>query len=295
VLLHNCFGSRTISTGGTVDDTDTTPTTTTIEVSGAAFTVNDACLVAIGGSWEGAWITAISTGTYGQILTLAPALSEAPADEAAVKPGVVYKPSSDEDDFDSMSVYYYMDGLRLKLAGCRGTVSFEFPWGEVPKAKFAMELMTWTPEDADIGYTPSYQDVNPFICAGGSFKMDTDETYIESLAVDLGLSIAKIGAIQSDGWYDTFISKREPSGSFDPFATSVAHFTAWKAMTAAALYLKIGDSTNMILVRLPRILRKDVKLSDKEGVNTYEIEFNAAKTSGDDEIFLAFLSSVDPS
>ena len=65
-------------------------------------------------------------------------------------------------------------------------------------------------------------------------------------------------------------------------------------MTPGAIHLRVGTASNMIVMKLPRIVRKDVKMSDKEGVNTYDDSFAASKTVADDEVFLAFLSSVDP-
>lgn len=292
-LLYAMFGKRTIPTGGVVAASPT-PTTTAFTVTGSTFTANDAILVEIGTGWQYTWITAVTDGTGDQALTVAPALTQAPATGADVKPGVTYKLSSAEADFKSLSVYYYMDGIKFAMAGCRGNPSFEFKWGEVPTVKFKMELMSWTATDADIAFTPTYDTAPLFICTGGSFLFNGSEHYIESFALDLGLKIAKLGAIQAEGYHDIFVARRAPEGSFDPYATDVAHLTAFKAMTPGAINLRVGDSSNMIVMKLPRVMRKEVKMSDKEGVNTYDVSFAASKTVADDEVFLAFLSSVDP-
>ena len=292
-LLHAMFGKRTIPTGGVVAASPS-PTTTAFTVTGSTFAVNDAILVEVGTGWQYSWITAVTDGSGNQALTVAPALTQAPATGADVKPGVTYKPSSAEADFKSLSVYYYMDGIKFSLAGCRGNPSFDFKWGEVPSVTFKMELMKWTAADAAIGFTPTYDAAPLFICTGGSFLLNGSEHYIENFSIDLGLNIAKLGAIQAEGYHDIFISARTPEGSFDPYATDAAHLTAFKAMTPGAIHLRVGTASNMIVMKLPRIVRKDVKMSDKEGVNTYDVSFAASKTVADDEVFLAFLSSVDP-
>lgn len=294
VLLKNIFGIQRIPTGGTVK-TGSTPTTTELICTGSNFEINDALLVDLGGgAWDSAWITDVVAGSGEQTLTLFPALPSAPSPDVNVHPAVIYKMSSLEVNHNTLSLYCYLDGVKYSLGGCIGNVAFDFKWGEVPKATFQMKLSNWVAEDAVCPDTPNYDAVKLFACTGGSFKLGSGEEYIENFSCDLGYNVAQLGAIQSNGYYKTWLNKREPKGSFDPFMNDSSFLTAYKNGTTAQSHVKIGGPSNMIMLRQPRIMYRDVKAADKEGINTYDIGYRATKTSADDEVFLAFLSNVSP-
>lgn len=270
------------------------PAVGAFSVVGSTLTANDAILVAIGAAFEETWVVTASDTLGSQALTVSPVLSQAPATDGLVYPGVTYKLSSDQANFLSMTAVHYVDGIKIVTPGCRGNVAFQFNANDVPMATFSMEGMNWTATNAVCAFTPTYQNVRPFIVSQGSWKLGAAEEYIENFAIDLGWTVAKLNAIQASGVYDIFLSKRDPNGSFDPFANSVTHLTAWKAMTPATVTFKIGDTTNMILMKLPRIIRREVTFADKEGVNTFDIAFAASKTVANDEVFLSFLSITAP-
>ena len=293
IFLRNSFGIESTPTGGTIPAASS-PTATVITVTGSDFEENDACLVEMsGGNWEGAWITNVVEGSGEQTITLFPALSGAPSEGATVNPGIIYKPTSDELQ-KTLSIYYWLDGVKYSLAGCMGSPSFDFKYAEVPKLKMSMKLMTWTPSDEVCPFTPAYVGGTPFICCGGSFKLGSIEEYIENLSLDLAGDIAMLTAIQSTGAYDAYMSARKPAGSFDPFMNDASFLTAYKAGSTAEAHFSIGNHTNLIMARMPRIKYREVKPADKNGVNSYSVGYSAAKTVADDEVFLAFLSSVTP-
>lgn len=295
-FLKACGFVANLGVGGVVASSPT-PTTTAFSVEGADLAVNDIIMVNVASgstpTYEIVKVTAVTDGTGEQTITVSPALSVAPTATKAVIGQYTYKPTSDRDAMESLSVYHYLDGIKIAQPGCRANVKFDFKWGEMGKAVFSFVPLSWTPTTAEAGFTPDFSDLLTALPAmGGSFKVGAAEEYVESVSLDMGIKIPALGAIQTTGYYENFVSGRQPKGTFDPFANDAAHLTAFKAGTLASLWLRLGSGNNIFVTHLASIQRESVDFSDREGINTYGIGFGAYGVEGNDEIIMAFCSPI---
>lgn len=293
-FLKACGFVATLGVGGAVAASPA-PTTTAFTVTGADLNVNDIIMVNVASgataSYEIVKVTAVTDGTGDQAITVSPALTAAPTSTKMVIGQYTYKPTSDRDVMESLSIYHYLDGIKIVQPGCRANVKFDFKWGEMGKAVFSFVPLSWTPSTADAGFTPDFSDLLAALPAmGGSFKIGASEEYVESVSLDMGVKVPALGAIQTTGYYENFVSGRQPKGTFDPFASTADHLTAFKAGTLASLRLKLGSGNNIFAAHLASIQRESVDFSDREGINTYGIGFGAYGVEGNDEVILAFCS-----
>lgn len=293
-FLKSCGFVEVQGTGGAIAAAPA-PTTTVFTVTGADLHKNDIIMVDIASgataNYEIVKVTDVTDDVGAQEITVSPALTAAPTATKAVIGQITYKPTSVIADMASLSVYHYMDGIKVAQNGCRGSVKFDFKWGEMAKAVFGMSPLAWTASTADAGFTPDFSTLQAGLpCMGGSFRVSGTEEYVESLSLDLGAKVPALGAIQTTGYYENFIGARAAKGSFDPFAKTADHLTAFMAGTSGTIWLKFGSASNIFVMNLPDIQRESVDFADREKINTYKIGYRAYGVSGDDDVLLAFCS-----
>lgn len=296
ILLKACGFKEVLGTGGTVDASPP-PTTTAFTVTGSDLEVNDIILVDVASgataSFERTQVTDVTDGTGNQEITVSPALSAAPTSDHAVLGQPTYKLSSDPSDHKSLSIYHYLDGIKISSPGCRGVVKFDLKWKELAKAMFTFTPLDWTESDADYGSIPDFSALQSGMpVMAGVFTHGGTDTYIESLSLDTGQNVPALGAIQSSGYYQNFMGDRNVVGTFDPFASSSAVLTAFKAGAKAAIWFSLGSGDNQVVISMRRTKYKDVSFADREKINTYAIGFQALETLGDDELAIAFCSET---
>jgi hypothetical protein len=204
---------------------------------------------------------------------------------------VAYKPAS--TSIPSCTLYYYQDGLRHILTGCRGTVSFDLKAGAFGRAKFKMTGHTSAVTDTAL-LTGTYDATIPPVFIGAGVDVGGYGPCIESLAIDLGNVVAMPPcANQSDGYGEIQITGRDVSGSINPEMVLVATKdweNEFRSGTAQALTTGVIGVTagNRWKFDLPAIAMREVGPGDREKIRIYEIGFGAAESSGDDEVTLTF-------
>ena len=194
---------------------------------------------------------------------------------------------------ESCTIYYYQDGTRHILTGCRGNVTFAGEAGALGKMTFNMvgHIVSYT--DQTIA-TPTYDSSvgTPFI--GASFTIDSFAAVISALAFDLSNTIATPPSVNaSDGYGDVQITARDVQGSFDPEAELVADeaFIAnWSSGAAMALTTGVVGSSagNRWQLDMPAVSYREIAPGDRDGVRTYDITFGATESSGDDDVSIIY-------
>ncbi len=204
---------------------------------------------------------------------------------------VTYKPAS--TGHESCTLYYYLDGTRHILTGCRGTVTFALETGALPMASFTMTGHVANPTDTAI-VTPTYDSTVPAPLINVPFAVGAYSAVINALNFDMGTTIATPADISSaDGYGDVQITAYAPTGSFDPenvlAATNdfYADFIAGtnRALTTGAIG---GTAGNKLQFDMPAIYYNDISHADRDGVATLETPFAALDSSGDDFVSIAF-------
>ena len=204
---------------------------------------------------------------------------------------VTYRPVS--EDHESMTFYYYQDGIQKILSGAVGTASWAIKAGDIIKFSFTFTGHVNPATDIPMP-APSYDAIVPAPAVNFNFTVGGTSFQIETLNIDLGNEIATPASVSSiDGYGKVRITARKVTGSIDPEKTLVAtkDFEAdWKAGVTAALTTNTIGSTagNIVTIAAPSIHYLEVTDAEREGIRTQELNFGAAEVSGDDEISIVF-------
>lgn len=227
------------------------------------------------------------SGTAGTAPEYGPLLRACGMGETVVaSTSVTYAPVS--SSLESCTIYYFEDGVRHILTGCRGTCVFNFVTGDVPKVTFTMTGHRSNPTDQTVP-TPTYDSTDPVALVNIPFTVGGDSLVVNAFSLDVLNTVAANPSLSaSDGFADVQITMRDPGGSFDPetvlvaTAPIIADFTG--GVTQAISLGSIGATAgNIVDLDLPAAYYVDASPSDREGVRTYEMPYKAAISSGDDE------------
>jgi len=206
---------------------------------------------------------------------------------------VGYRPQSDPASQESITIYYYQDGIRYDLLGCRGNVSFSMETGALYKASFTFTGHLIAPTDQAL-VSPTVLTVVPVAILNAAFVIGGFSAVVNALTYDLSNTIATPPDMSaSDGFAEIQITARDVAGSYDPEAELVAVDNPFSNLiNDAALALSVGPigtvPGNIINVDLPAVSYRDQSPGDRDGVRTYDIPFGAAEVSGDDEVAIVF-------
>ena len=204
---------------------------------------------------------------------------------------VTYEPVSDAAE--SITIYYFQDGIRYILLGCRGNVSFNLETGALGKMTFTLTGHTAVPTDVALA-SPTVLTNVPAALIGVPFTIGAFSAVINALTWDMSNTVAfppDISAV--DGYGEIQITQRDPNGSYDPEAelqaTEDPH-TDLKTNVAQAITTGvIGTSPgNAYQIDMPAVYYRDLSPGDRDGIRTYEIPFGMAESTGDDEVTLVF-------
>lgn len=205
---------------------------------------------------------------------------------------VTYGPVSSTPE--SLTIYYYQGNVLYKLLGARGNVSFNLETGAIGKASFT--FTGHSPKPIDDGLpVPTYSAEIPVPVINAPFAIGSFNAVVNALTLDMSNAIAQppdMGA--TDGYGQIQITGRDPNGSYDPEADTLANddpFNALRtgqvlAMTSGNIGLVAGNIYNLTM---PAVSYRDISPGDRDAIRTYEIPYGAAEVGTDDDVQLQFI------
>jgi hypothetical protein len=204
---------------------------------------------------------------------------------------VVYAPVS--TGIESVTIYYYQDGLLRKITGARGSVSFTLEAGSRVMASF-----TFTGHDAgttDVALvTPTYDSTLPPVVVSAPFTFGGDSDIISSLEFDMANNVSMPADISaSDGYGEIRITQRRPTGSMNPEAGLIATKN-WETILSGSTQSALatgaigGTAGNIVQFSMPSVGVVDLAPGDKEMVRVYDTSIEINESSGDDEVSISF-------
>jgi len=206
---------------------------------------------------------------------------------------VTYAPASTA--IESGTIYYYQDGTRFILTGCRGNVSFAAEVGGVAKASFTITGHVLGSNPADVALpTPTYDSTVPPPVINGAFTIDSFTAVINALNFDLGNTVATPPDLSDvNGFGEIQVTMRDVNGSFDPEHELIAtedFIGNWKSGLSMALASgTIGaNQYNSYALTMPAVYYREVAPGDRDGIRTLDLTFGATESTGDDEFSLVF-------
>lgn len=200
---------------------------------------------------------------------------------------VAYAPES--SGFESCTMYVYIDGLRYDVVGCIGDYEIDLTAGELPKINWTFKGVYELPTDQTI-VTPTFDSTTPVIVKGTTTTFGSYSAIIEKLMLKIGNTVAERPDFnQTDGVKGYAVTGRNPEGSLTVEAvlraTSNADFLSYfDARTLKALSMALGATAgNIVTITAPKCYLRAPVVGDRDGIRTFEIPFQAARDSGDDE------------
>ena len=222
---------------------------------------------------------ALSGGTSGASSTAATNVST----DAAV----MYKPVS--TGTSTYTVALYNDGIRHRVKGCRGNVSFSGSTGQPVRMAFEFTGPFEDTADEDL-ITPTYPSLVPPSMLGAGLSVHGDLLVVDSFEVATGNELAVRRSANDDaGAISTKITMRSMSGSIDPeVELKVTHDFIGKLTgnTEGLLDFTIGGTTgNKFRIQGPNCSYAGVSGGERGGISTYSMDLSLNETSLGDNDF----------
>jgi len=206
---------------------------------------------------------------------------------------VTYAPVS--ASFDSVTIYYNIDGLRHKVTGARGTCSINASVGEIPSIDFTFTGVYNAPDDSALPTATYANQATPLIFKNGntsSFQLLSYAGALQSFSFDLGNSLVYRELV--GGTKEVLLTDRAATGSTTLEAISIAtkdYFAA--ALTDSSLgNLDFTHGTvagNIVDFASTRVDIGDVSYGDQDGIAMLTIPYTCVpSTAGNDEFELVY-------
>ncbi len=230
-------------------------------------------------------------GTAPEIGTLLRACNFTQVISAGVS--VTYTPNSTQAG-ESVTIYYYLDGLLHKITGARG--SWSISDGKVNsyvKIKFEFTGIYGGPVPLALA-TPTFNATVPPVFRGAAFAIDSYAAVIDGLTIECKNDIAKrVDLNAATGILEWFVKDRSVTGQIAPEMVLPAakdFWAMWQGGLAYAMTATVGSvAGNRCVITAPAVQLDKPKYSDRENIVTAELPLVLAPTSaGNDEITLAF-------
>ena len=210
------------------------------------------------------------------------------SETATPSTNVVYAPVS--TGFESLTIYYNIDGQLHKLTGCMGTVSFMLNTGELPKMSFSFTGLYSAPSSAALPTADVSAFVQPVAVNDTNTttaSLQGESLVMESFSADIANDVQYRNVVGDE---KILIVDRAPSGSvtFEAPALSTKNwFTTAIGDTTGALSIVHGTSAgNIITMGAPAAQVTEPSYNESQGVATLSANLRFIPSSGDDELTL---------
>ncbi|MFH2114309.1 MAG: phage tail tube protein [Spirochaetota bacterium] len=204
---------------------------------------------------------------------------------------VTYKPAS--ASIGSYTIGAYFDGKLYLMAGCRGNVSLEFARAGAPGV-FHFDFLGTAMVDSDTAMlAPTFDSTVPIACQGATFTLSSYAAIVESMTFAMNNELFLRPSVNAtQGNLSTAITGRRPTLSINPEDVLLATkdwWALWEAGTTGALSMVLGAAAgNICTITAPAVQFSSMKPVNANGILRQNAECLLARSSGDDELSLAF-------
>jgi len=233
------------------------------------------------------------SGTAGTAPAYGPVLRSCGLSETIVATtSVTYAPES--SGFESVTIYFFNDGIRHKVTGCRGTFNLSAEVGQIPFISFTMTGIYNAPTDETVP-SPTYSNqASPLIFKNGntsSFSIFSYSGCLQSLNFDIANSVVYrelVGCTK-----EVIITDRAPAGTCvieAPLIATKDFFTiANGSSTGSISFLHGTTAGNRVTFTAAQSDINSPTYSDMDGIQMLNLPFIATPTSaGNNELSLAY-------
>lgn len=268
----------TVSTGGASGTAQITITSDTVGQGVAAATITSGTPVELG--TLGVEITPTFTGdlVLGQQWVI-----------WVMPPGIELKPRS--DDFESLTLAMYKDGVRHLMPGSFGTFEIEAVAGNYASISWTFTGTYVAPVDEAMP-TPNYERTLPAQVELARLRIAAFNAIVETVSFNQNNDIQiRPDVSSSEGYIGTRIVARNPEGGINPEADLVASHDFWGKMSAAArmpFQMRVGTvAGNTVWMIAPGVQYTGLTYTDRQGILAYDAGLRFPCYNADDEVFFA--------
>ena len=233
------------------------------------------------------------SGTAGTAPAYGPVLKACGLAETVVATtSVTYAPVS--ASFSSVTLYFFNDGIRHKVTGCRGTFELSAEVGQIPTISFTMTGIYNAPTDESVP-TPTYANqAAPLIFKNGNtsnFSIFSYSGCLQSLSFQMANEVIYrelVGCTK-----ESLIVNRAPAGDVvieAPTITAKDFFAiATGSSTGSISFQHGGTAGNIVTFTTAQSDIANPSYSDQDGIQMLNLPYVAVPTSaGNDELSLAY-------
>lgn len=189
----------------------------------------------------------------------------------------------------SVAIYYEANGETQKILGCRGSVSFDFSTGQIPKMSFSFTGLYAKPSASTL--TPNFtafQAPVPVTHANTTtLTLDSYAFLTEGLTFDIGNTVAYRNVVNGES---VIISDRNVTGSLsveaELLATKDVYAMIESHSSVSTVVLDLvhnATAGNIIEVDAPAVQITNFSIGESDGIKMYNLDFVCVPSSGNDE------------
>lgn len=206
--------------------------------------------------------------------------------------GLKYLPVS--EDFESITLEAYFDGVMHKITGAFGTFSITANAGEYATINFTFTGQYHAPEDADVPAATHETALPAIVELARLWLGDSDfKPVVNAFTFDQANTIVPRPDVNStDGYIGVRLTNRAPTGGIDPEATLVADYDWWGKMASSeeiAFSMRIGSTAgNIICMNAPKIQYTGLTYQSRDDIRVYDAGISFGRDQGNDEMEFVF-------
>lgn len=191
------------------------------------------------------------------------------------------------------SINVNIDGILHVLTSCAGDCEIDLTAGEIPMLNFTFSGIYALPTDVAVT-AATFDATIPEIVKGTTTTFGAYSAIIEKLVLKFGNSVVERSDFNITEGVKTFmVGNRNPTGIMTCEAALRATVSSdfwlyFNAGTSKALSMVLGTTAgNIVTITAPACKLSAPKYGDRDGLRTFEVEFQMARSTGDDEMTIA--------
>ena len=205
---------------------------------------------------------------------------------------VTYAPES--ANFDSVTLYFFQDGIRHVITGARGTFTLNGTVGAIPTIQFTMTGIFNAPTDTALAAPTYANQATPLIFKSTNTTSFSAFGYAGALqSIDFNLANEIIYRELVGGTKEVIIIDRKPGGTLQIESVLLAtknYFTVSTGSTTGSITFQHGTvAGNRVTLTTAQSDLADASYADMNGITMLNLPYVAIPTAaGNDEFSLVF-------